>query len=267
MRATKLIIGAILLAATGAAKAQAQEPPPAVITNPSWAQVPDPEVLGEAHPAFAAMAGLPGVATLRCVARADGGLSACEVVEAAPRGLGFDRAALSVVPRFRVAPRTVNGEEAKSTIQFNIRFTTDGDQPVLPWTGPEPTADHLRNTRAFIDGLDVDLAAELEASLQNLGVDADREDKVRAIVRQAHAEFAERKRAATALAMARLITPEQLTMAATRTAMPPQPSEETFRRAGDQALALDNEETARTRTLYCAQFECLSPAEADALRR
>lgn len=267
MRATKLIIGAILLTVAGAATAQAQEPPPAVITNPSWAQVPDPDVLGEAHPAFAAMAGLPGIATLRCVARADGGLSACEVVEAAPRGLGFDRAALSVAPLFRVTPRTVNGEEAKSSVQFDIRFTVDGDRPVLPWTGQEPTADHLRNTRAFIDGLDVDLAAEFEASLQDLGVDADREDKARAIMRQTYAEFAERKRAATALAMARLITPEELTMAATKRATPPQPSEETFMRAGDQAIILDNLELARTRALYCAQFECLPQSEADALRR
>lgn len=271
MRALGLTALTVAMLFTGPAHAQTQPPAPprpAAITNPSWASIPDAETMAEHHPGFAVMAGLDGVATLQCVARADGGLSACEVLRAEPRGLGFDRSALSLVPLFRVNPRTVDGEEAKAQIQFRIHFLQPEPEPSLPWAGPEPDAEHMRNIRIFIDQIAPDLEREFETLLGDLGVDADREDKVRAIVRQVHGEFLGRNKDAATLAMARLITPDQLKMLMSNMGYPPEPSEDALMRASDRVHGLGLEEMTRVKALYCAQFECppLAPPASDAIR-
>lgn len=266
-RTAALTVCALLLA--GAASAQNAPPRPAMITNPSWASIPDADTMAEAHPAFASMAGLPGVVTLSCLARADGNLTGCTVLRAAPAGVGFDRAALSLIPEFRISPRTVNGAEVGARVQFNIRFLPPEPKPVLPWTGAEPSPEHIRNASALVARFDRDMAAEFEEELQHLDVDTDREDAVRAIVRQVDAEFADRQKAAAALGMARMLSPSQLTLFAN--GLPPSeppPSEETMTRAGDRAMALDAEQSLRLKTLYCARYECpaIGPPPRDAVR-
>lgn len=266
-RTATLTVFALLLA--GAASAQNGPPRPAMITNPSWASIPDADTMAEAHPAFAGMAGLPGVVTLSCVARSDGNLIGCTVLRAAPAGVGFDRAALSLVPDFRISPRTVNGAEVGARVQFNIRFLPPKPEPVLPWTGVEPSAEHIRNAAVVVAQLEPGMAADFEEELRHLDVDTDREEAVRAIVRQVDAEFADRHKAAAALGMARLLNPSQVTAFAN--GLPPSgppPSEETMTRAGDRAMALEAEQSLRLKTLYCARYECpaISPPARDAVR-
>ncbi len=260
MRATlmaALTAGAILSAGAAAA----QTPPPAppgrsVITTPSWASIPSGEDMAAAYPQFANTIGQDGDVTLRCAALADGRLERCEVMETTPTGLGFGRAGLSLSSRFRVSPLQVNGEESKSTVQFTIRFRAGPLDAILPWTGAEPDAAHLATTRTMIDGMTAQVEREFQESLRDLDVDADRRDKVRTLLIQVHEEFAERHKAAATLAMARLVTPQQLATFQAGGSPPPQPSDEAFVRAGDESEATSQKEMERIRTLYCAQFDC-----------
>jgi TonB family protein len=251
---------AVMAVLAGAATAQTPVAPrPVTITNPDWASLPDVETLGAAHPAFASMAGIGGSAVLNCTARPDGGLTGCRVVEALPAGMGFDRAALSVAPDFRVTPRSVDGLATAATVQFRIHFTLAEDPPIAPWTGPEPGAEHLQKTRQGVLRFESDVEAEFEASLQDLGLDADRADTARALARQVHDEFTEKQIDASALALARLVTPEQLEMMMSGASFPPPPPEDLMMRAGDRVEAVSRQEEERLRTLYCARFACPPP--------
>lgn len=252
-----LSAGVILLAGSASAQTPPPAPPrPSVITTPNWASIPSGEDMAAAYPEFANTIGQDGDVTLRCAALASGGLERCEVLETTPSGLGFDRAGRSLSSRFRVSPLQVDGEEAKSTVQFTIRFRARPFDPVLPWTGPEPDAAHLAATRTMIDGVSANVERDFQRSLQDLDVDADRRDKVRAILVQVHQEFAERHKAAATLAMARLVTPQQLAAFLAGGAPPPEPADEAFMRAGDQSQAASQAEMERIKVLYCAQFDC-----------
>lgn len=262
MRIRKLAARIALMTAF-AGSASAQTPPlpprPAVITNPTWASIPDAETMIAAHPGFASMAGLGGSATLRCTAQPEGGLTDCTVLEASPRGLGFDRAALSVAPGFRVNPRSIDGADTSATVQFRIHFTLAEEEIGPPWTGPEPDAEHLRNARIAVGRFEADVEAEFEAALQDLGVDADREATVKALMRQVQVEFTEKHQEAGALSLARLVTPAQLSLMMSGVAFPPRPPEDLMARAGDRDDALSREEAEQLRTRYCAHFECPAP--------
>jgi TonB family protein len=251
-----LSAGVILLGGPTAAQTPPAPPRPSVITTPNWASIPSGEDMAAAYPEFANAIGQDGDVTLRCAALASGSLERCEIVETTPVGLGFDRAGLSLSSRFRVSPLQVDGEEAKSIVQFTIRFRARPFDPVLPWTGPEPDAAHLAATRTMIDGVSADVERDFQRSLQDLDVDADRRDKVRAILVQVHQEFAERHKAAATLAMARLVTPQQLAAFLAGGAPPPEPADESFMRAGDQSQAASQAEMERIKVLYCAQFDC-----------
>lgn len=248
-----LAVGVMLLA--GGASAQ-NPPPPAMVTNPSWASRPDAEAMGEAYPNFAVNAAIDGDVTLRCRARIDGGLDLCEVMRASPTGLGFDRAGLSLSRLFRINPREVDGQDTKTQVQFTIRFRAAPFEPSPPWTGPEPDPAHVANVRLMLPTMAPRIEREFAAALEETDVDADRLEKVRAILVQVRAEFEERDKDAVALAMARLVTPEDLERYRSGGGSPPEPSEDDFIRAADRAEALMNEATERRRSLYCAQFDC-----------
>ena len=258
-----LAAGVMLLA--GGASAQ-NPPPPAVVTNPSWASRPDAEALGEAYPNFAANAAIDGNVTLRCTARIDGGLDLCEVVRVAPAGLGFDRAGLSLSRLFRINPREVDGRDTKTRVQFTIRFRAAPSESGPPWTGPEPDSAHVANVRLMLATIAPAIEREFAADLAEPEVDADRLEKVRAIMIQVRGEFEEREKDAAALAMARLVNPADFERFRSGGGSPPEPSEDDFIRAADRADALQNAATERRRSLYCAQFDCptLSPPPATA---
>lgn len=253
MGGAALVAGVMLLA--GAASAQ-NPPPPAMVTNPSWASRPDAEAMGEAYPNFAVNAGIDGDVTLRCVARTDGGLDLCAVVTATPTGLGFDRAGLSLSRQFRINPREIDGYDTKAQVQFTIRFRAAPVEIGPPWTGPEPAAAHVANVRAMLTTMAPRVEREFAAALQETDVDADRLEKVQAIMIQVREEFVERDKDAAALAMARLVTPENFERFRASGTPPPEPSEADFIRAADQTGALMEAATQRRRALYCAQFDC-----------
>jgi TonB family protein len=272
MRATwmaALPAGLMLMTGTASAQTPPPAPPrPATVTDPTWASVPSGEELSAAYPEFATAIGQEGEVTLRCTALASGGLDHCEVVDVKPRGLGFDRAGLSLSSLYRVNPRVVDGQDTKSTVQFPIRFRTRPYDPIAPWTGPEPDTAHLAAARVIADRLVPAIQANFLDSLEHIDVDADRVDKVRAMLVQAHEEFLERDKTATVLTMARLLSPAQLAVMAAGGPPPTTPSDEAIASASDQSEAVSRAQMDRLRALYCTQFECpvLSAPSADSVR-
>lgn len=225
--------------------------------NPSWAAMPDADAMSEAYPAFAAMAGLDGDVTLRCGVASGRTLSLCRVVEASPAALGFDRAGLSLVSLFRANPHTLNGAATPGSVQFTIRFRMGQDPAPLPWTGPEPTPEHLASTREFVEQLESwKRRGDEEIETMNLDVDSDREPRVRAIFLAVKAEFLEREKETGTLFLARLLTPEQLADAMAGRDDQPDPPEELYIRASDAWDQMSLDSGQRLKQLYCAEFDC-----------
>jgi len=86
-----------------------------------WLSRPSGMDMARATPA-AADRGTVGKIILFCHVLEDGRLS-CSVEHESPPGLGFGAAALKVAPKFRLAPKTTEGEAvAGGTIRIPIRF-------------------------------------------------------------------------------------------------------------------------------------------------
>lgn len=63
-----------------------------------------------------------GWATVRCIAKADGSVSDCQVLEESQAGLGLGEAAVQVVSKGRLSPRTVAGMAPDASIDVTVRF-------------------------------------------------------------------------------------------------------------------------------------------------
>lgn len=253
---------AIALGAMGiAGSLRAQE-----IVNPTWASIPDGEAMAEAYPEFASMIALDGDVNLRCMVAPDGTLSLCRVNVAVPDGVGFEDAALALASSFRVNPREVDGEVRKSRVQFTIRFRMEPeDAPPPAWTGAEPSPGQVANALAVLkDMLGPTEPAEELARLE-LDVDPEREARVRAILLQAEAEFRAADQQAAALALARLVTPEQLAEIKAGGAWPQRPTEDQLKSAGDTVHLVSKRRDERLRELYCAEFPCPARTPAPAI--
>ncbi len=89
-----------------------------VMQPPVWARPPAPE-----YPALAMRRGVEsGVVELRCVTLVSGELGPCRVMAEDPAGAGFGEAALRGVRDARVVPRSIDGRDTPSMIQFKVRF-------------------------------------------------------------------------------------------------------------------------------------------------
>lgn len=256
---TALVIASVfLLEMTGPAEAQD-------VVNPRWDSLPTPEDLGRAYPSLADGLGLPGWVQLRCTGRTDARLANCQVDEESPTGLGFGRAALSITPQFRLAPRQVDGDPSKSTVMFIVRFELEHDESgPIPWTGPEPSADRIEAARGLSSWM---LHFKADFGPASLGVDADRAGPVESVLTSLQAEFAPRYAEAGALAAARILTREQIE--AIIEGRPPPgkaPEEAAVYMAADQLVALNLEFRARFKAWYCGQYVCAMKAPPD-LRR
>ncbi|MCS6627506.1 energy transducer TonB [Roseibacterium beibuensis] len=228
------------------------------IVNPTWASIPDGEAMADAYPEFAAMVALAGDVTLRCTVAPDGTLSRCQPVAVVPEGVGFDRAALELTSRFRVNPREVDGEATKSSVRFTIRFRLEADEAPSPWTGPEPSPEHIAAVDAMFEKVRASAGPMPLWDLDgvDLQLDPDRDARVRAMIRQVERDWREKSEAAATLAFARLLTPEQLVDIEAGRAWPPEPPEPLVSEAGDVIAEVSVAMEDQLRRLYCAEFDC-----------
>ncbi len=74
----------------------------AVITNAKWKKLPSATDLERAYPSAAHKAHLADRVRMTCKVADDGGLYDCQIVSDQVPGQGFDAAALSLAPKFRV---------------------------------------------------------------------------------------------------------------------------------------------------------------------
>lgn len=227
-----------------------------IIVNPSWAELPAPDDMAGAYPGFAGTAKLSGQANLVCIGAPNGRLAACDVVWEAPEGLGFGRAALEVAPRFRLAPRTVDGEASKSRIRFSVRFRTPEPEPGPPYEGPAPEEGELALAMPLADQMMESTWGADEGF--ELDVDEGRRPVVERIVAEVEAEFEREQRETLARALARVLTPAQIeSMIKRRTPDEPLPPVEALYAAGAaEGFDISTRFAARVRRKYCALYAC-----------
>jgi hypothetical protein len=96
-------------------------PRPAAADPPAWRQLPGAARFQANYPAGAQG---PGHAVVSCQAAADGGLTACRVLEESPPGQGFGAAGLTLATLVRIAP----GSQAPGAVI---------ELPMV-WTAPAP---------------------------------------------------------------------------------------------------------------------------------
>lgn len=105
-----------------------QSPPrPPVITRPDWARLPDARDLERFYPPRAREQEVEGRSTIRCSVTAQGTLVDCSVVSESPDGYGFGEAAVRMSSRFRMRPRTIDGQPVEGgTVTVPIRWQLGG---------------------------------------------------------------------------------------------------------------------------------------------
>lgn len=122
-----------------------------IIEAPEWSENPSFEQIMAAYPGAPRTLLIAGWARLTCKVDGMGLLTACETVLERPKDLGFGPAALSLAPRYRLAPRLMaqgaDGESVALTVAF----------PAPPL--PSPSDDRLPATLPGSKALD--LAREL----------------------------------------------------------------------------------------------------------
>jgi hypothetical protein len=233
-----------------------------VIVDPSWSSIPDGEAMSDAYPGFASVIGVSGWAQVQCRSDLIGNLAECRAVKAVPAGLGFDRAALALTPRFKLNPRQENGEVEKSSVEFTVRFLLPPEEPITPWTGPEPSAEALALARLAASRMSEMRRGPAAEILADLDVDADRIEPVTAIVERLSTEYSAQSPESGALMLARTGTLEQLrALSEGRRPPGPIPSQEAIEAAGPEIEALGREFGERLRERYCARYAC--PADGD----
>ncbi|MDP3803056.1 energy transducer TonB [Brevundimonas sp.] len=234
-----------------------------------WINPPSVEVAGELTPGFAAGIGISGRVRLSCQAEEQGLPKDCEVVSAAPEGMGFEAAALEVARTGIVRPAMLDGVPVREEVTFNIEFSTETLEEAawapVPYEGPEPTPAALALARRIVlQGLDVSVQSEEEALLDGLA--GDRREIVRDWLRELRPLGDEIFIHNQTLMVARLSAESEMSAYLADGTLPssPVPTPEQMAVATSD-LADPNERAIwiAVRDRYCARWSCAIPEMAD----
>ena len=99
-------------------------PRPSVITNVQWSR--PPRTTDADYPSRALEREISGSAVVQCTAQANGRPANCRVVSETPSGAGFGAAAVRIVQRGQLSPRTVDGAARDATFTVRIPFNLGG---------------------------------------------------------------------------------------------------------------------------------------------
>ena len=121
----------LALAAQPQAAAAPNAPPAGVqpvgeITDPIWSATPAARALMSAYPDAAQRREKIGVAVVKCTAKADGALEACQLACEQPAGWGFGAAAVRLSYLYRLKPTLADGRSVAGgtvTVPFNFNPT------------------------------------------------------------------------------------------------------------------------------------------------
>ena len=91
-----------------------------VITNPQWARPPRPTERDFPQNAFEAK--ISGTATIECVVNTSGRPEDCRVISETPEDMGFGEAAIRIVQRGQLSPRTVDGAAINAKVMVRVPF-------------------------------------------------------------------------------------------------------------------------------------------------
>jgi TonB family protein len=174
------MVGVVGVLLAGAVAAAAH---PAAIIQPDWMAKPDADDLARNYPRVAAALGLGGRAVLSCEVDGQGVLTACNIPQEEPHGLGFGQAALDLAPAFRMRPMTRDGQPvAGGSVRIPIAFRLPTPGPVVaPETPPAAAADIALAKRVLaVDRSDIVAAAHKRLIAQLNAAEDDIEPTVRA---------------------------------------------------------------------------------------
>lgn len=257
------MISAVVIAAALLPASQAQPgpdtgmvavPADAQVVGMSWAAPPTPGP--DDYPPMAVLLGASGTVVVRCMAEVDGSVSECEAVESAPQGWGFEAAAVRVINRGRVNPRTVNGVPERVAFQVRIPFLMGDLEPVPAYRGPEPAAE---DQAVFRDLIAFSAGPESFYCINLYDFSPEQRAAVMPILRQVFEEHRAEWVDATGLAFARLSPPGAAqALREGRAPQGPDRNRPLDVSAFDRAEAVEQRIFAHARVLYCARYDCPS---------
>lgn len=254
----KIVEGLVLaaMAAVITTSVQAQEP-----TNASWTTPVDPELASDLFPGFASFLGTSGYATLVCRVQTDGPPYLCDVVDEAPRGLGFGAAARVAVTSGRLRASRIGDRIVGGQIRTTVRFHTPDTLPFGGWEGPEPKPDHLAFVREMIGDL-MARGATLPSFRDRMldGLDYDRRAVVRPWIEELYPRAEAREKEIAALQLARLF--DEATLRRIRAGEEVEwPTREEFMAACPDPTPEDEAAMEALKRRYCERYECRVSAE------
>ena len=257
-----MLAALLSLAAIGAGDIQADrsmsEKAPVVIVNPSWLEAPQPSY--DDYPPFAWMIGVNARVDVECMSNAQGVVKDCRVTRETPYGLGFGAAALAIVPRGRLSPRSVDGVPTASAIALSLPFSTNPRvrTPPKAWREPEPSPAHLAAADAYVSSVGDWPVLSFAPVVQSLA-----EDRREIVLRWLTDVLpnAEQSRKIFVRALARTVPQTTLNRWASGTF-----DEKDFQLFADIQLAVDdqfdlNAAEIELRRRYCSRYDCDVPLD------
>jgi len=110
-------------AAASVAKSAASRAP--VTVNARVLRRPTDADLMAGYPARALNQNIPGRATMTCTATVQGALTGCMAMSESPPGQRFGQAAVALASRYRISPRTIDGQPVESSVSLDLSWTLD----------------------------------------------------------------------------------------------------------------------------------------------